>query len=85
MNEYRLLYSATSRRQIANLHPVIKSIVRSRLDRLRRDPYIGKQLERELSGYRSLRARRFRILYKLNEDDECLQIHYVGHRKDIYR
>lgn len=84
MAEYQLLYSETSRNQIKTLHPDLKPIFRSRLDRLREKPFSGKRLEKELSGYRSLRARRFRIVYKLNEADRTIEIHYVGHRKDIY-
>jgi len=84
MNKYRLLYSETSRNQILKLHPELKSIIGKRLDTLQIEPFIGKQLERKLSGYRSLRARRFRIIYKLNETTNLIQIHYVGHRKDIY-
>ena len=84
MRVYHLLYSETARRQVAKLHPEIKSVVRSRLDRLRDKPFMGKRLERELSGYRSLRARRFRIIYKVNDEDKYLEIHYVGHRRDIY-
>jgi len=41
-------------------------------------------LEKELSEYFSLRARRFRIIYKVKENDNILEIHYAGHRKDIY-
>jgi len=84
MRQYRLFYSETTRRQIAKLHQELKSVIRSRLDDLIEAPFVGKQLERELSGYRSLRARRFRIIYKINEEAECLEIHYIGHRKDIY-
>lgn len=84
MTEYRLLYSETSRRQIAKLNPEIKPVIRSRLDSLRIAPFTGKRLERELSGYRSLRAKRFRIIYKLNEEKKKIEIHHVGHRKDIY-
>ena len=84
MKPYRLLYSQTSRRQVAKLNPEIKTVVRSRLDKLASAPYTGKRLERELSGYRSLRAKRFRIIYKVNVENATLEIHYVGHRKDIY-
>ena len=84
MNKYRLLYSETSRNQILKLHLELKSIIRKRLDALQIEPFIGKQLERELSGYRSLRAKRFRIIYQLNEAANLIQIHHVGHRKDIY-
>ena len=84
MTGYRLLYSETSRNQIKKLSPEIKPVIRSRLDKLRKKPFSGKRLERELSGYRSFRARRYRIIYKLNEDTGIIEIHYVGHRKDIY-
>lgn len=84
MVEYRLIYSETSRNQIRKSHPGIKPIIRSKLDSIRREPYIGKKLERELSAYRSLRTGKFRIIYKLNEDDRTIEIHFVGHRKDIY-
>jgi len=84
VNGYRLLFSETARIQGTSLHPEIKSVVRSRLDMLRNEPFAGKRLERELSGYRSLRARRFRIIYKIDPKDQVMQIHYVGHRKDIY-
>jgi mRNA interferase RelE/StbE len=84
MTEYHILYSETSRKQIAKLHPDIKPVMRSRLDRLKKEPLAGKRLERELSGYRSLRARRFRIIYKVNDENKSIEIHYVGHRRDIY-
>jgi mRNA interferase RelE/StbE len=81
---YRLLYSETSRRQIRELHPGTKEVVRSRLQRLREKPFMGKRLERELSGYWSLRAKRFRIIYRVEENDQVVEIHHVGHRRDIY-
>lgn len=81
---YRMIYSRTCQARIAGLHPRIKSVVRSRLDLLKVSPWAGKSLERELSGYRSLRARRFRIIYRIDEENRTLEIHYVGHRKDVY-
>ena len=84
MAEYRLFYSETSKNQISKLHPELKSIIRSRLDTIQEEPFSGKRLERELSGYRSLRAKRFRIIYKLNENAKVIEIHYVGHRRDVY-
>jgi mRNA-degrading endonuclease RelE of RelBE toxin-antitoxin system len=47
-------------------------------------PFSGKGLERELSGYLSMRAKRFRIIYKIRDHEQTIEIHYVGHRKDIY-
>ena len=84
MAEYRLIYSETSKNQISNLHLELKFIIRSRLDAIQEEPFSGKRLERELSGYRSLRAKRFRIIYKLNENAKVIEIHYVGRRRDVY-
>jgi len=81
---YHILYSATSRNQIKQLHPDLKSIIRDRLKILSKNPYIGKHLERELSEYFSMQAKRFRIIYKIKEEHQIIEIHYVGHRRDIY-
>jgi len=81
---YRLLYSATSRKQIRSLHPQIKSSIKAHILKLTDNPYSGKPLEKDLSGYHSLRTKRFRIIYKIDHDNKTVQIHYVGHRKDVY-
>ena len=81
---YQLLYSETSRMQIRKLHPRIKSAVKSKIEKLQENPYSGKWLERELSGYLSVRTKRFRVVYKVKDSDQIVEIHYVGHRKDIY-
>ena len=84
MMSYKLFYSEVSRDQIRSLNPKIKPIVKRRLQELKDDPFTGKSLEKELSGYRSLVAKRFRIIYKIIQNKNIVQIHYVGHRKDIY-
>lgn len=81
---YRLLYSQTSRERIRSLHPQIKPIVKTRIEKLKEDPYLGKALEKELSGYYSLRTRKFRIIYKIDHQKQIVEIHYVGLRKDVY-
>jgi len=82
---YSLVYSETSHRLIQNLHPDLKSIIRARLKKIANNPYEGKQLVKELSGYFSSRAKRYRIIYKIEEENQIVQIYYVGHRKDIYQ
>ena len=81
---YHLVYSQISRDQIRSLHPRIKPVVKRRTQELKDNPFTGKALEKELSGYRSLIAKRFRIIYKILQKENAVQIHYVGHRKDIY-
>jgi mRNA-degrading endonuclease RelE of RelBE toxin-antitoxin system len=81
---YQLLYSETSRKQIRKLHPQIKPVVKSKIEGLQENPFSGKWLEKELSGYLSMQAKRFRVIYKIRDNDQTVEIHYVGHRKDIY-
>jgi len=81
---YRLLYSETSAKQIRSLHPRIKPLVRKHIEKLKEMPFLGKALERELSGFYSLRAKRFRTIYDIDHETHMVRIHYVGHRKDIY-
>ena len=81
---YKLLYSKTSRDQIRNLHPEIKAVIKSRLQKIKDNPFTGKSLERELSGCRSLQAKRFRVIYSIREKDKMVEIHHVGRRTDIY-
>ncbi len=82
--QYQLIYSESARNQIRHLHPELKIVIRKQLKKLAKNPYLGKHLEKELSNYFSLRARRFRIICMVKESAKTVGIHHVGHRKDIY-
>jgi mRNA-degrading endonuclease RelE of RelBE toxin-antitoxin system len=80
----KLIYAANVRSQIRILHPQIKPLIKEKIEDLVDNPFLGKQLERELTSYFSLRANRYRIIYKVNDESNTIEIHYIGHRKDIY-
>ena len=84
VEKFKLSYSQTSLKQIQKLHPSLKPIVKAKIEYLSSNPHLGKILEKELSGYLSFRAKRYRIIYKVREDTKTIEIHYIGHRKDIY-
>jgi mRNA-degrading endonuclease RelE of RelBE toxin-antitoxin system len=81
---YRWLYAAACRRQILSLAPPLKPLITRAIELLAQAPYTGKRLERDLAGYLSLRTRRYRVIYRVNENARTVEIHYVGHRRDIY-
>ena len=81
---FRLLYSETCRKQIRSLPPQIKPALKSRIEEVAGNPLMGKFLERDLSGYLSLRVHRYRVIYRVNQSDGVVEIHFVGHRRDIY-
>jgi mRNA-degrading endonuclease RelE of RelBE toxin-antitoxin system len=69
---------------ISKVHPEIKKMVRSALEELRKNPFSGDDLQEELSGFKSYKPGRYRILYKFNADDNSVDVYYVGHRRDVY-
>ena len=81
---YRFVYAAACRRQILRMPPALKPIVKRAIEQLAQNPHAGKRLERELAGYLSLRAKRYRVIYRVDESSRTVEIHYVGHRRDIY-
>jgi mRNA interferase RelE/StbE len=53
---------------------------------LARDPHrIGKHLRFELQGLHVARRGDYRVIYEINEDAQCIIIHFVHHRRDAYR
>ena len=81
---FRLLYSETCRKQIRSLPPQVKPAIKSRIEEIAGNPLMGKLLERELSGYIALRVNRYRVIYKIQESDGVVEVHFVGRRRDIY-
>mgnify|MGYP001601977481 CR=1 FL=1 len=81
----RVHYTPEAAAIIRKLAPEIKLVVRRGIEELLRDPFLGKELGEELTGFRSHRVRHHRIIYHLdNEDVPWLVIHYVGPRRDVY-
>ncbi|HSB33126.1 MAG TPA: type II toxin-antitoxin system RelE/ParE family toxin [Nitrospirota bacterium] len=68
---------------IRTLHPVLKKRVHAALQELRANPGDGKQLQDEITGYRSFRVGKFRIIYRTASRKE-IEIVAVGPRRTIY-
>lgn len=79
-----LRYSKTSGKQIRTPHPQLKPLIKKHIEELKESPFLGKPLERELSGFYSLRINKFRVLYDIDHEKKLIRIHYVGYRKNIY-
>lgn len=59
--------------------------IRKKLVALEENPYIGKKLEGQLSGYRSTRAWPYRIIYQVNEKEQRIEICDILHRQGVYQ
>lgn len=79
-----LRYSLKAGEVVRTLPPEIRQGIRSMLDGLNQDPYRGKPLQRELTGFYSLRYKRHRIIYKPVPDKMEIQIYSIGPRREVY-
>jgi len=85
MYQVRLLNEATQ-----NLESLDKSIARRVLRKIlwlvenieKIDP---KGLRADLSGLAKLREGDYRIIYQILPDEQIILIHFIGHRRDVYK
>jgi mRNA interferase RelE/StbE len=84
LSNFSARYTRECARLIAKLPPDIKRLVRSTIDALLDKPEMGTELTGELDGYYSYRVRRYRIIYRVNEEESCIEVYHVGHRRDVY-
>lgn len=81
---YRVRLTSTCAAIFSDLHPKIKTQLKSSLKELYKKPYLGKSLRDELIDFRSLKMKRYRAIYQVNEKDKEIIIFAIGHRKNIY-
>jgi mRNA-degrading endonuclease RelE of RelBE toxin-antitoxin system len=81
---FRARYTPEASAIIKKLHPTIKAAVRAGITQIAKAPLEGRELQLELKGFRSLRIGKHRIIYRINEEESCVEIHYVGPRRDVY-
>ena len=84
MTPYRVRYTPAAAESIRHLHAAIKQAIREGIRTLSAEPLRGHALVLELAGFRSLRVSRYRVVYRLREEDRTVEVHLVGPRKDIY-
>jgi mRNA-degrading endonuclease RelE of RelBE toxin-antitoxin system len=81
---YRVKLTPSAGLMFNNFHPTIKKQLKSILRELYEDPYLGKKLQDELAGFRSLKMKRYRAIYQIEIQRKEVIIYAIGHRKNIY-
>ncbi len=64
--------------------PEVKKTAKAAMKELAHNPYLGKELQAELSGFWSYKFLRYRIVFKINTTKRVIVIWAIGHRRDIY-
>ena len=80
---YRFRVSDHAAVVFRTLHPQIKRKLKAAFQTISTDPFAGKALTEELSGLRSFRVSRFRVIYRIGQD-KMIEIVTVGPRERIY-
>ena len=84
MKKFKMRFTSEAARLLSKFHPDSKKLIKQALNDLQQNPFTGKDLHEELQGFKSSKLRRYRIIYSINEENNFLEIYYVGHRKDVY-
>ena len=84
MRNLRIRFTPEAAGSLSKFHPENKKLIKAAIKELRRDPHLGDDLQEELSGFKSYKLKRYRILYRVNEEKNFIEIYYVGHRSDVY-
>jgi mRNA interferase RelE/StbE len=84
---WEIAWTATARRNLRKFpekvaHAVIEFIYGPLADNPHR---VGKALRFELVGLRSARRGDFRIIYRIDEDGQRVDVLAIEHRADVYR
>jgi mRNA-degrading endonuclease RelE of RelBE toxin-antitoxin system len=87
VNEWRLEVAASAERSLSRLtESAAAAIVEFMLGPLLDAPSrVGKPLQRELTGYWSARRGAYRVIFRLDPDDEVVTVVRIEHRSDVYR
>lgn len=81
---YRVKLTPSAAEILNSLPPDVKKQVKTALKELYQNPHLGKLLQNDLDGFRSLKIKRFRCIYQIDDRTKTLIVYAIGHRRDIY-
>jgi mRNA interferase RelE/StbE len=84
MRNLQIKFTPEAARLFSKFHPENERLIKAAIKELRQDAHSGDDLQEELSGFKSYKLKRYRILYRINEEENVIEVYYVGHRKDVY-
>jgi len=81
----RVEYSNTAFKSLKKL-PRLKQVkILKTIEKLKNDPYAGKNLKGELKGLKSLRVWPYRIIYRYIAQEKLIFVNVIQHRQGVYK
>jgi len=84
MKKWKMRFTPEVSRSLSKIHPESKRQLKQALNELQNNPYTGKDLQAELFGFKSLRLKKNRVIYAISEENNFIEIYYIGRRSDVY-
>jgi len=81
---HKIIFRSPAKKFIKKLDKKEQDNVLNKIEFLKKDPKIGKPLSGNLRGLWRLRYDKYRIIYKIREQEFIVVVLNIGHRKDIY-
>ncbi len=85
MTMYKIAISRRADKEIDRLRPKDRQRVFAVIDRLREDPFSGKQLNGDFEGQWAIRVWPYRIIYIIEKKIVTVTVLRVGHRQGVYK
>lgn len=84
MKKAAIKFTPEAARLFAVLPPDNKKMIKAGLKALAQAPDSGGDLQEELTGFKSCKLKRYRVIYKFSAEEKVVKVYYAGHRKDVY-
>ena len=84
MKKWKIRFTPEASRLSSKIHPENKKQLKQALNELQQNPHTSKDLQEELFGFKSLRLKKYRLIYTVNEKNNYIEMYYVGPRSDVY-
>ena len=84
MKKWKIRFTPEASRLSSKIHPENKKQLKQALNELQQNPHTSKDLQEELFGFKSLRLKKYRVIYKVSEENNYIEIYYIGRRSDVY-
>jgi len=81
---YKIFFDINAKKVIKKIEKGERRKITDRIKKLEANPRLGKRLSGNLFGLWKLRVDKFRIFYKIIEENLIIVIVEIGHRKNIY-
>ncbi len=83
--KWRLVITPAVQSALSKFPSQTKRYIREALGEIQKNPWGGKPLRDELTGFFSFRAKRFRIVYRIERHTITVIVVSIGERKAVYK